>query len=89
MHFASLRAGSLRTVPSCHQEKQGHICPDIHGPGLIILHLFVQGPHLRCLAAGLPRDLFYDPALVGNDLFQQADVALHPHVFVSVSPHPT
>jgi len=75
-------------APVVITEKQSHVFRNIHALIVIVLYLFVQGPHLRCLAGGFSRDLFYDPALVINDLLQQVYVSLGTHGLVSVSPHP-
>ena len=74
-------------TPVVVAEQQGDIVRHAHTLVIIILYFLVQRPGLGCSRWVFACDFCDDGALIGDDLFEESDVAAFRHRLVPVAPH--
>ena len=80
--------GQLAQVaPVVVAQQQGHVVGHAHAFVVVVLHLLVEGPHLRRLVGGLVGFFGDDLALVSHYFFEQGNVAFPAHGLVAVAAH--
>ena len=74
-------------APVVVTKQEGHIIGYTHPFVVIILHFFVQGPHLWGFLDGFTRRFGNDFALITHYAFEQFDGRTLRHGFVAVTTH--
>ena len=78
---------SAHVAPVVVAEKDDHVVGHAQTRVVVVEHLLVERPHLRCLGGGLAGLLGYDFSLVFDDFLEELHIGFGAHGLVAIAAH--